>query len=39
MKIVFGPPSAQALAMLKALQEAVTKELSKKQKQGQYAVT
>ena len=39
MKIVSGPPSAQAQAMLKALQDAVTKDLTKKQKLGQYAVT
>ncbi|MES3021645.1 MAG: hypothetical protein V4857_08670 [Pseudomonadota bacterium] len=39
MKIISGPPSAQAQAMLKALQEAVTKDLTKKQKLGQYAVT
>ena len=39
MKIVSGPPSAQAQAMLKALQDAVTKDLTKKQKLGQYSVT
>jgi hypothetical protein len=39
MNIVSGPPSSQAQAMLKALQDAVTKDLSKKQKLGQYTVT
>ena len=39
MNIVYGPPSLQAQAMLKALLDAVTKELNLKQKLGQYAVT
>jgi hypothetical protein len=39
MKIVSRPPSPQTQAMLKALQDAVTKDLNKKQKLGQYAVT
>ncbi len=39
MNIVSGPPSLQTQAMLKALQDAVTKELNRKQKLGQYAVT
>jgi len=33
------PPSPQAQAMLKALQEAVSKNLDKKRRLGQYAVT
>lgn len=32
------PPSAQAQTMLRTLQSAVTKNLEKKQKLGQYAV-
>lgn len=39
MNIVSGPLSLQTQAMLKALQDAVTKELIRKQKLGQYAVT
>lgn len=39
MNNVSGPLSPQTQAMLKALQDAVTKDLSKKQKLGQYAVT
>lgn len=38
MNILSGPPSPQAQEMLKALQDAVTKELQRKQKLGQYAV-
>ncbi|MES2322206.1 MAG: hypothetical protein V4633_08095 [Pseudomonadota bacterium] len=38
MNIVSGPPSPQIQAMLKALQDAVTNDLNKKQKLGQYAV-
>ena len=32
------PPSPEALAILKALQEAVSKNLDKKRRLGQYAV-
>ncbi len=32
------PPSPEALAILKALQEAVSKNLEKKRRLGQYAV-
>ncbi len=39
MNILSGPPSPLAQEMLKALQDAVTKELQRKQKLGQYAVT
>lgn len=39
MNITSAPPSLQAQAMLKALQDAVSKSLEKKQKLGQYAVT
>ena len=39
MNIVSGPLSLQTQAMLKALQDAVTKDLNRKQKLGQYAVT
>ena len=39
MNILSGPPSPQAQEMLKALQHAVTKELQRKKKLGQYAVT
>lgn len=38
MTITSAPPSAQANAMLRALQTAVAKSLEKKQKLGQYAV-
>jgi hypothetical protein len=38
MIIVSTPPSPEAQAMLKALQEAVTKCLDKKRRLGQYAV-
>ncbi|HVK53723.1 MAG TPA: hypothetical protein VM532_01715 [Burkholderiales bacterium] len=38
MIIISAPPSPQALAMLKALQEAVTKCLDRKRRLGQYAV-
>ena len=38
MKITVELPSPQAQAMLKALQDAVTKSLERKQKLGQYAV-
>ena len=39
MNITSAPPSPQAQAMLKALQEAVSKSLEKKRRLGQYAVT
>ncbi len=39
MTITSAPPSPQAQAMLKALQDAVTKSLERKQRLGQYAVT
>jgi hypothetical protein len=39
MIITSTTPSPQALAMLKALQDAVTKNLDQKQKLGQYMVT
>jgi hypothetical protein len=39
MNTLSGPPSPQAQEMLKTLQDAVTKELQRKQKLGQYAVT
>ena len=38
MKITTELPSQQALDMLKALQEAVSNSLERKQKLGQYAV-
>lgn len=38
MKITTELPSPQALDMLKALQEAVSNSLERKQKLGQYAV-
>ena len=38
MKITTESPSPQALEMLKALQEAVSNSLERKQKLGQYAV-
>lgn len=38
MKITTESPSPQALDMLKALQEAVSNSLERKQKLGQYAV-
>ena len=38
MKIITELPSPQALDMLKALQEAVSNSLERKQKLGQYAV-
>ena len=39
MTIITAPPSPQAQAMLKALQEAVSKNLDKKRRLGQYVVT
>jgi hypothetical protein len=39
MIITSTTPSPQALTMLKALQDAVSKNLAKKQKLGQYVVT
>mgnify|MGYP001324513161 CR=1 FL=1 len=39
MTITSAPPSPQAQAILKALQEAVRKNLDKKQRLGQYTVT
>jgi hypothetical protein len=39
MNIISGPPSLETQAMLKALQDAVSKDLKKKQKLGQYFVT
>lgn len=38
MNITSAPPSPQALAVLKALQAAVTNCLDRKQRLGQYAV-
>jgi hypothetical protein len=38
MIITSAPPSPEALAILKALQEAVSKNLDKKRRLGQYAV-
>lgn len=38
MKITTESPSPQALDMLKALREAVSNSLERKQKLGQYAV-
>lgn len=38
MTVTQTPPSSQAQAMLKALQEAVKKSLERKKKLGQYAV-
>ncbi len=38
MNITSVPPSPQAQAMLKALQDAVRKSLERKQRLGQYAV-
>lgn len=38
MIVTFGPPSPEALAILKALQDAVTKDLEKKRRLGHYAV-
>ena len=38
MNITNAPPSPEALAILKALQDAVTDDLERKQKLGQYAV-
>lgn len=38
MTITSAPPSTQTKAMLQALQAAVTKNLDKKKKLGQYAV-
>lgn len=38
MIISSGPPSPKAMAMLKALQEAVSRNLEKKRRLGQYAV-
>ncbi len=38
MTITSAPPSAQAQAMLQALQAAVAKSPERKQKLGQYAV-
>lgn len=38
MTITTAPPSPQAQAVLKALQTAVTNNLEKKRKLGQYAV-
>ncbi len=38
MKIITEPPSPQAQAMLKALQDAVTQSLERKRLLGQYAV-
>ena len=38
MTIISVPPSPEAQAMLKALQNAVAKSLEKKQKLGHYAV-
>lgn len=38
MTVTSAPPSAQAQAMLQALQAAVAKSLDKKRKLGQYAV-
>lgn len=39
MNIISTPPSPQAQAMLKALRDAVSKNLERKKKLGQYAVT
>ena len=39
MKITSGHPSPEAQAMLKALQDAVTKALDRKRRLGHYAVT
>jgi hypothetical protein len=36
--ITSSPPSSEAQAMLQALRDAVTKNLDRKQKLGQYAV-
>lgn len=38
MTITSAPPSPKAIAMLKALQEAVSRNLEKKRRLGQYAV-
>ena len=38
MTITSAPPSPKAMAMLKALQEAVSRNLEKKKRLGQYAV-
>lgn len=38
MNVTTAKPSPQAQAMLKALQEAVTNSLERKQRLGQYAV-
>jgi hypothetical protein len=38
MKIITELPSPQAIDMLKALQDAVSNSLERKQKLGQYAV-
>lgn len=38
MKIVNQPPSKDFLVVLNALQQAVSKELEKKKRLGQYAV-
>ena len=38
MIITSAPPSPQAQAMLKALQDAVNKSLERKRRLGQYAV-
>ncbi len=39
MTVISAPPSPQAQAMLNALQAAVSKNLDKKKRLGQYAVT
>ena len=39
MTLIFAPPSPQAQAILEALKEAVRKNLDKKKRLGQYAVT
>lgn len=38
MTITSAPPSPKAIAMLKALQEAVSRNLEKKRRLGQYVV-
>ena len=38
MNITYNPPSARSLEILKALREAVAKELEKKRRLGHYAV-
>lgn len=39
MNITSAPPSAEAQTILNALQQAVTKNIEKKRRLGQYAVT